>query len=102
MSQILTEKIPAIRATFIVDDDTYSFLLEAYTHRMDEELWVIDTVEDIEYEVFVPCEDCGSRYQMENYACSNNQGYCLDCCECDEHFPEFALDEHMQLTLEFD
>lgn len=87
MSTVLTEKVPAIRVTFIVDEDTYNFLLEAYTHKMDGELWEFDGVEDIEHDVFLPCEDCGSRSIMEEYACPYNQGYCTDCCQCDEHFP---------------
>ena len=88
----LTEQVRAIRATFVVDESTYNFLLEAYTHKMDGELWVIETVEDIDYEVTLPCEDCASTYSMEEYACTNNQGYCADCCGCDEHFPANSLD----------
>lgn len=90
--QKLTETTRAIRATFVVDESTYNFLLEAYTHKMDGELWVIETVEDIDYEVFIPCEDCASTYAMEEYACPYNQGYCSDCCQCDEHFPANTID----------
>lgn len=86
---ILTEKVPAIRTTLVVDEYTFRFLTEAHIQSGSDELWVWESTEDIEYEVFLPCEECGDRYQMENYACSNNQGYCIECCECEEHFPEY-------------
>jgi hypothetical protein len=92
MSSALTEKIPATRVTFVVDDYTFRFLQEAYTHTTSDELWVWEYSEDIQYDVFLPCEDCGDRYQMENYACPNNQGYCVECCECDEHSLEVNND----------
>lgn len=102
MSTVLTEMIPAVRVTLVVDDDTLNFLNEAYIHSGSDELWVWETIEDIQYEIFLPCEECGDRYQMENYACPNNQGYCTDCCGCEDHFPGNTLDNYTQLVLDFD
>lgn len=90
--QNLTEKIRAIRVTFVVDDDVFQFLSRAHMMTENGELWDWESTEDIDYEVFIPCEECDSRSAMENYACTNNQGYCSDCCECDEHFPANTID----------
>ena len=32
----------------------------------------------------VVCEGCG-KGQMDEYACPSDDGYCLDCCMCEEH-----------------
>lgn len=37
-----------------------------------------------------PCEDCG-KADMDEYACPEDKGYCLDCCDCDEHRAEDNL-----------
>lgn len=37
------------------------------------------------------CADCETRYTdegelvMDTYACPNDEGYCLNCCACEEH-----------------
>lgn len=37
------------------------------------------------------CEDCGNKWTyegewvMDNYACPDDEGYCLNCCMCAEH-----------------
>ena len=95
----LTEKVPAYRVKFIVDEDTLEFLGKHHGYQMDGELWFWEDTEEIEAEVFKPCEDCGSRNMMESYACPNNEGYCMDCCYCPEHFPEY---HNEQLELPFD
>lgn len=87
MSTVLTEKVKAIRVTFVVDEGTYNFLSKGHSFSQSDELWIWESSEDIDYELFIPCEECDSRAAMEEYACPNNQGYCTDCCECDEHFP---------------
>ena len=88
----LTEKVKAIRVTFVVDEGTNNFLSKGHAFSQSDELWIWESSEDIDYEVFIPCEECDSRAAMEEYACTNNQGYCSDCCECDEHFPANAID----------
>lgn len=31
-----------------------------------------------------PCLGC-SKNDMDEYACFNDKGYCVDCCGCPEH-----------------
>jgi hypothetical protein len=30
------------------------------------------------------CKDCNAAC-MEDFACPNDEGYCIDCCGCDDH-----------------
>lgn len=82
------ETVPATRVTFVVDEDTYTFLSKAHSFNENDELWVWEDSEDIQYVTYIPCGDCGLRSQMAEYACPYNEGYCTDCCYCEEHFPE--------------
>jgi hypothetical protein len=95
----LTEKIKAYRVKFIVDDDTLAFLGKYHGYQESDELWYWEDTEEIQYEVFKPCEDCGSRSMMESYACPTNGGYCTDCCYCEEHFPEY-YDQQLEIPYE--
>ena len=84
----IKETIPAYRLTFVVDEDTMKFLGKSHGYQMDGELWFWEDTKEIQYEVFKPCEDCGSRSMMETDACPYNEGFCLDCCFCTVHYPE--------------
>lgn len=96
---ILTEKVPATRVTFVVDEDTYKYLSTAHGYSESDELWIWESSEDTEVERFIPCGDCGSRTMMEEWACPYNEGYCMDCCICPEHFPE---ENDIQLELPYE
>ena len=62
MSSILTEKIPATRVTFVVDDYTLKFLSRAHLQTEPDEIWIWESSEDIEYEY--PGESLDNHIQL--------------------------------------
>lgn len=85
---LITEKVKAYKVTFIVDEDAFGYLAKSHGYTEGDELWLWEDTEEIEYERPMPCEDCGSRSMMEEYACTTNEGFCTDCCMCEEHWGE--------------
>ena len=80
------ETIKARRVTFTVDQDAFEFLAKAHAYNEDGELWIWeDSSDEFDHEREY-CDDCGSYTMMEDMACPFNEGYCLDCCNCEEGF----------------
>ncbi len=73
------------KITLTVDDGWYKFLQDNTLPEVGE-VFRWDKVVDLEIE---PCLDC-KKSDMDEFACYDNRGYCLDCCGCPEHI----VDEH--------
>lgn len=82
------EPTKAFRVTMIVEEDALAFLEKSVGYNEADELFYFEKVDEIVEWRFIPCADCGSRLQMEEYACGPDSEYCVDCCHCPEHFPE--------------
>lgn len=71
------------KVTLTLDEKWFKFLSEALSPDLTEEGEVLrwESHEDLGFE---PCEDC-TKADMDEFACPDNEGYCLDCCHCEEH-----------------
>lgn len=71
------------KVTLTVDEGWFKVLGEqlAPTLRETGEVLRWDKVVDLLVE---PCLDC-KKEDMDEFACDQDEGYCLDCCGCEEH-----------------
>lgn len=62
--------------------------LSAEFMNLSTKLPELDEIEAVAKEAKAVCKGCSSTEAMEHIACSNDNGYCSDCCDCPEHRSE--------------
>lgn len=71
------------KVTLTLDEAWFDALQKVFSPELVErgEVCRWEKVVDLEID---PCLDC-KKADMDEYACYDNRGYCLDCCHCEEH-----------------
>ena len=71
------------KVTLTVDEGWFKVLDEHLSPTLRETGEVLrwDKVVDL---LVDPCLDC-KKEDMDEFACDQDDGYCLDCCGCEEH-----------------
>jgi hypothetical protein len=71
------------KVTLTLDEGWYKALQDVLNPTLRETGEVLRW-ESVEVLPFEPCKGC-DKEDMDEYACFNDKGYCLDCCDCEEH-----------------